>query len=322
MRCASAREKLQLYIPICGGNLTLIAAALLLISASTHAGWNFLGKRQNPSAAFMFLANTLGVLCLAPVLFFYGGGLAYFTPLVWVYIILTGLFQAGYFFALTSAYRHGDLSIAYPLARSAPVILVAIISILIGRGSQISPQSLFGMLLIAGGSFLLPMSHFTDLRIKNYLNLTSLFALLTALFTAGYSLVDDQALRILRQIPTMQLNTFAISTLYSFIEGLSCSLWLIVFITFSKEEQRRLKIFFKNSLGQSFLVGIFIILAYTLVLISMAFVKDVSYVVAFRQLSIIIGALLGVLFLKEAPAPPKFIGLLIMFTGLVLVGFG
>ena len=199
---------------------------------------------------------------------------------------------------------------------------VAIISILIGRGSQISSQGLVGMLLIAGGSFLLPMTHFTDLRLKNYLNLTSLFALLTAFCTAGYSLIDDQALRILRQAPGMPLNTFAISTLYSLLEGLSCSIWLILFILINHEERQRLKSFYRNSLGQSFLVGTFIILAYTLVLISMAFVSNVSYVVAFRQLSIIIGALLGVIFLKEASHPPKFTGLIIMFIGLVLVGTG
>jgi drug/metabolite transporter (DMT)-like permease len=262
------------------------------------------------------------VLWLVPALFFYGRGLVYFTPLIWLFIILTGLFQAGYFFALTSAYRHGDLSIAYPLARSAPVIIVAIISILIGRGSQISTQGLIGMLLIAGGSFLLPMTHFTDLRIKNYLNLTSLFALLTAFCTAGYTLIDDQALRLLRQMPGMPLNTFAISTLYSLIEALSCSLWLIVLILVNQEERQRLKFFAKNSLGQSFLVGTFIILAYTLVLISMAYVSNVSYVVAFRQLSIIIGALLGVFFLKESSDPPKFTGLVVMFVGLVLVGTG
>jgi drug/metabolite transporter (DMT)-like permease len=120
----------------------------------------------------------------------------------------------------------------------------------------------------------------------------------------------------------MPLNTFAISALYSLIEALSCSFWLILFILINQEERQSLKFFAQKSLGQSFLVGTFIILAYTLVLISMAYVNNVSYVVAFRQLSIIIGALLGVFFLKETSHPPKFTGLLIMFVGLVLVGIG
>jgi drug/metabolite transporter (DMT)-like permease len=89
--------------------LTIIAEVLLLFSAFTHAGWNLLGKRQNTSVVTMFLANTIGSLWLLPILFIYHRGLAFFTPLVWLFILLTGLFQAGYFFALTGAYRSGDL---------------------------------------------------------------------------------------------------------------------------------------------------------------------------------------------------------------------
>jgi drug/metabolite transporter (DMT)-like permease len=305
-----------------GISLTFTAAILLLLSAATHAGWNLLGKRQNPSAAFMLIANTLGLLWLVPVLFVAGRGLAFFSPLVWLFVVLTGLAQAGYFFALTGAYRSGDLSIAYPLARSAPVVMVAIASILLGRSGQISPLSLAGMFLVTAGGFLLPMQHFTDLRLKNYLNLTSLLALLTALCTTAYSLIDDQALRILRQMPGMPLDTLALSALYSLVEAVSCSLWLAFFVLLSKQERQRFHEFYMHNLGQSFLVGALIILAYTLVLIAMAYVSNVSYVIAFRQLSIIIGALLGMRVLKESAHPPKFAGLAVMFAGLVLVGIG
>jgi hypothetical protein len=40
-------------------------------------------------------------------------------------------------------------------------------------------------------------------------------------------------------------------------------------------------------------------LAYSLVLIAMSFAKNISYVVAFRQLGIPIGAILGMVILKE-----------------------
>lgn len=166
------------------------------------------------------------------------------------------------------------------------------------------------------------MTHFKDLRLRNYLNLTSLLALTTACCTAGYSLIDDQALRTLRQIPGMPLNPTSISMLYSLIEAWSCSIFLIIFILINREERQRLKSINKLTLRQSILVGTFIILAYTLVLVAMNFVSNVSYVVAFRQLSIIIGGLLGMLVLKEPRHAPKFVGLAVMFTGLLLVGTG
>ena len=54
----------------------------------------------------------------------------------------------------------------------------------------------------------------------------------------------------------------------------------------------------------------------------MGFVTNVSYVVAFRQISIPLGALVGVFALKEPRYRPKFAGVLIMFAGLILVGIG
>ncbi len=68
------------------------------------------------------------------------------------------------------------------------------------------------------------------------------------------------------------------------------------------------------------LTGIGIYVTYGLVLASMNFVSNVSYVAAFRQLSIPIGALLGMAFLKEPPYRPKIIGLAVIFAGLVLAG--
>lgn len=120
----------------------------------------------------------------------------------------------------------------------------------------------------------------------------------------------------------MPLNPTSISMLYSLIEAWSCSIFLIFFIFINREERQRLKSINNLTLRQSFLVGTFIILAYTLVLVAMNFVSNVSYVVAFRQLSIIIGGLLGMLVLKEPRHAPKFVGLAVMFTGLLLVGTG
>ena len=70
------------------------------------------------------------------------------------------------------------------------------------------------------------------------------------------------------------------------------------------------------------MTGIGIYLTYGLVLVSMNYVTNVSYVAAFRQLSIPLGALLGMALLKEPRYPPKIIGVVIVFLGLVLVSMG
>ena len=54
----------------------------------------------------------------------------------------------------------------------------------------------------------------------------------------------------------------------------------------------------------------------------MGHVTNVSYVVAFRQLSIPLGAVLGVLVLGEPGYRPKLAGVALMFGGLILVALG
>jgi len=72
----------------------------------------------------------------------------------------------------------------------------------------------------------------------------------------------------------------------------------------------------------SIIKGAGILVTYALVLISMGYVTNVSYVVAFRQLSIPIGLIFGILFLKEHSCGPKITAVVLLFAGVVLVGLG
>jgi len=48
--------------------------------------------------------------------------------------------------------------------------------------------------------------------------------------------------------------------------------------------------------------------------------SKVSYVMAFRQISVLFGAVMGILFLKEGHWKPRMIGALILTLGLLLIG--
>ena len=63
-------------------------------------------------------------------------------------------------------------------------------------------------------------------------------------------------------------------------------------------------------------------LSYPLVLISMAFAANVSYIVAFRQISVPIGVVFGVWIFKEPGYTLKSVGITIIFISLVLVATG
>lgn len=201
--------------------------------------------------------------------------------------------------------------------RSSPIIFVTIAMFLLGRGDQIRRLSIAGITLIVAGRFHLPMRHIDDIRLKNYLNKSSI----AACATAGYSIIDDQALRLLQASEGLP-GTIQTTLLYALLGGLSSVLWLGFFTLVNQRERARLRTALKEQLRVSALVGAGMYVTYPLVLISMAFVANVSYVVAFRQISLPIGVVFGVWIFKEPGYALKFIGITIIFLGLVLVASG
>ena len=302
--------------------MTLTAVALIAVSAFLHAGWNTISKRAHPTTAYFLIALVIGTCLFSPILFINYRDILLFPVQVWLFLAMTGLCEAIYFISLSAAYRSGDMSIAYPLARSSPVIIVTLAVLLLERDAQISSQCIIGVILIFGGSIVLPMRHFADFRLKNYFNFTCLFALCTALATAGYSMIDFTALRLLRETPDISLGPTGIGLSYVSIEFLIAALWLGLITVSYKRGRKDLHQVFHTDMRPVGLTGVSMLVPYSLVLIAMAYVSNVSYVVAFRQLSIPLGVIFGVMFLKEPRFISKFIGTIIIFIGLVLVATG
>jgi len=299
--------------------MTLTAVLLIAVSAVAHALWNWLGKRQNPSTAFFFSANLMGWLCLLPVLAFAAGALPAMLASAWRLILVTGFFQALYYASLSNAYRDGDLSMVYPIVRSAAVLFVTLANVALGRSGELGALAVAGIALVVAGILLLPHARFRDITLRGFRSRGVLFALLAAVGTMGYSIVDDRALRTLR--PALAPLAPTVTTLlFALFEGMATSLWLGGFLVV----QRRRPAFRlpKGQLGPALLSGIAIFLAYSLVLVAMGFARNVTYVVAFRQASIPIGVLLGLVVLHEPLHPPKIAGVLAVTAGLVLVAVG
>jgi len=302
--------------------MTLIALVLLLISAFTHAGWNFILKKEHPTVSFFLPAHVIGEVFVLPILPFYWHKIPLIPPSVWLFMVISGFFLALYMTALAGAYRTGDMSIAYPLARSLPVIIVTLGTIFLGKGHEISGLFIIGMMMVVGGCLLLPMKALGDFRSRNYLNLSCMLAVLAAMGISVYTMVDDEALRQLRQLPGMPFTPLNATLVYIVLEGISVSFWVGLFVFASSKERKSLIEVLRSYKGAATLTGIGIFLTYGLVLASMNYVTNVSYVAAFRQLSIPLGALFGIVLLKEPRYGPKVLGAALIFVGLVLVGTG
>ncbi len=164
-----------------------IAAALIVVSAFTHAGWNLLGKRRCPSPAFFLAANAAAVVCLGPLLIYFRETLPLIPGPVWMMLAAAGAFQALYFAGLGWAYASGDMSLVYPLARAMPVLIVFAVTLALGRGHEVGRIGAVGMGLVALGCLMLPMKRLRDLRPGVYLRACCLLALVAAVGTASGS---------------------------------------------------------------------------------------------------------------------------------------
>ncbi len=318
--------------------MTLAAVLLILASSFLHAGWNLLSKGTNSGPRVFLQANLTGMLLLLPLaLVFRRVALAMPRPVV-LLVLVTGLFQMIYYVALSRSYRAGEMSVAYPLLRSLPIVMVALVELIAGEASALTPAAIAGFLLIVLGCLFLPLERFRDFRVRNYLHATILLAVVAAVGTTGYSVVDSSALAVFRRAAIGTTHpTIVAPIVYSFFEAMSSALWVGAYMLVERGFGRRLAASAPgseaaprgeaaprasepkgNGARTAILMGIGIYVTYTMVLVSMGLVTNVSYVVAFRQASIPIGVALSIAFLKERPFVPKLTGVAVVTLGLVL----
>ena len=301
--------------------MTITAAILVVISAIMHASWNLFSKSQSPTIGFFQLATLGTVFWFSPVVLTTTDLIADISPILWGLLLVAGLFQAIYYCGLAGAYARGALSIAYPLARSFPLLIVAALTFTVGRGSDLSPNAILGMMLIVSGACILPMNSIRDFKISNYINTSCAFALIAAIGTAGYSFIDDIGMNLLKHIPG-QAADWRRALLYLVLECIFTALWLQVLMQFTQQSTTHFRKTWRSLIKPAFLAGLTIGATYGIILLAMTHAKNVSYIVALRQLSIPLGTIMGVLILKEKGSLPRFVGVAILFIGLVLVAVG
>jgi len=110
--------------------------------------------------------------------------------------IVSGVIEAGYFVLLSAAYRRGDLSIVYPIARgTAPLLAVAIGVGLFGE--RLGVAGSLGVVLLLGGFMLLQQPWRVLQGGGHALDPAIAFALATGVAIATYSAIDRIGSRLI-----------------------------------------------------------------------------------------------------------------------------
>jgi drug/metabolite transporter (DMT)-like permease len=283
--------------------MPVTAVILVLGAAIAHGCWNLILKMERGRSDVALGALLVGVALVAPSFLIWS--VRDVPAEGWLLIALSGVFETGYFLALSSAYAVGDLSLVYPVARGTAPIAVAPLAIL-ALGERPSPQGLAGIALVVLGIF---AGHATSLRgalTAADTRRALVLAVVTGLMTAGYSLVNKLGVALV-PVPLYAASVFAVNA----------ALMTVIL--------RRRGVVFPAARDARWLamlaIGVLMIATYVAVLAAMA-LAPVSYVVAAREISIVVGAALGAVVLRERHGALRIAGSGIIFAGLLLLALG
>lgn len=287
-----------------------VAFALIVFSALMHALWNLLVKRSHDKTVFiwwMFLLSggmfNLLLLVLpgsfpppsVPLLMLAGAGGACFV----LYHLFTG-----------RAYHSGDLSMTYPLAQTA-MLYVPLWGVWL-LGERLSSPGIAGILLILVGAYCVQLRSLAPNDVlRPFRNLAdpSVQAALAAGFIYSIGAVIDKT------------GISSYSPLY-FTYLLVMAMFLLMSVNLLRPRYRgRIAREWRQSrnlvvLSGPVMLGSFLSFRYGLQLAPM------SYAVPVRQVSLLVGVLIGVFFLGETCGRIRFLATSFILCGVLLIRLG
>jgi drug/metabolite transporter (DMT)-like permease len=271
----------------------------VLAAAAFHAGWNALLKlKLEPLTAISLISAACGIV-VAP--------LAFFVDLpemaAWPYIAMSLTIHVFYYLALAEAYRFGELSQVYPIARGTAPLITAV-GAATWLGEPLGLLGWLGVVLLAVGIMALSLRRGGP-GIAVFQGRPVAFALLTALTIAAYTLVDGTGARIGPSPAPYIVWLFL-------LDGLMMAIFGLV----------RARAAFLSGLRDSWGVvlagGALSTAAYAITLWAMT-VAPIALVAALRETSVLFAALIGIVFLREPVNGLRIIAGCVVVAGMVLL---
>jgi uncharacterized membrane protein len=177
-----------------------LVIVVVAVSALLHVAWNVRLKTAGDplrAATVGLLAASVGIVPVGigawwlagrPVLPVEGIALA----------LVSGVLEAVYFVLLSAAYRRGDLSVVYPIARGTAPLLAVVFGVVL-LGERLGVAGSVGVVALLVG-FLLLQRPWQALRGHRGLDPSIMFALATGVSIATYSAIDRVGTRLIEPL--------------------------------------------------------------------------------------------------------------------------
>jgi drug/metabolite transporter (DMT)-like permease len=265
--------------------LPLSVALPVLLAAVLHAGWNAVLKMGDDRLLTITVIIGVGGIIALPFLPF----VAFPAAASWPFLLLSAGLHLGYFCFLVKAYRVGDLSHVYPVARGVAPLIVAVGAAGLA-GETLAPLGIAGLLCASGGiaslAFLGGKGLGGDGSAAAAARKAFLFALGTGAFIAAYTLADGFGVRRAGSAAGYIAWLFLVSAI-----GLGALTALL--------RRGELPSYVARYWRPGLAGGVMCATAYGIVIWALG-ESPMAFVSALRETSVVIAALIGCLVLKES----------------------
>ncbi len=268
-----------------------------MLAALLHAVWNALVKAGRDRLVVLAIANGTGVLVSLLIVPF----VALPLPASWPFLLASIALHTGYYFFLIRAYRVGDLSHVYPLARGLSPMLVAAFAAIFANEIP-SPWGLVGVVLACAGITSLAFDGGAPWRGDRR---PIAYAAGTAVFIASYTLADGMGVR-------RAGDALAYIVWLMILDGIP----IICFTAFIR--RRQLLAAIKANWRPGSLSGVLQFGAYGLVIWAMS-LGSMAAVSALRETSVIFATFIGAVVLKERVGTLRISAAILVALGIVLM---
>ncbi|HEY6704069.1 MAG TPA: EamA family transporter [Xanthobacteraceae bacterium] len=272
--------------------------AAVLIAAACHAGWNATIKGGlDPLATTVLISIGAAIVgaALLPVVGLPAGA-------AWPWCGASVLIHLFYFAALIESYRAGDMGQVYPIARgSAPLMTAIVTTTLVGE--RLGLASWGGIILLVAGVMLLSLRGGRDLTRLDRKAVG--FALFTAVTICAYSVVDGVGAR-----HAGSANAYSVALFV----GIGPVMVIYALARRGREVIPAMRRHWRLGLaGGTLQLG-----SYGIAIWAMT-VAPIAIVAALRETSVLFGALIAIMFLKEPLRAGRVAAALMIVAGLTLI---
>ena len=289
-------------------HMSSVALSLIVLAALIHASWNLLAKRAaHAGPTFVFAYTCISAVVYLPWMawLLFNGALTWNVP-VFVCIGLSGALHLAYSLFLQRGYQVADLSVVYPIARGTGPMLSTIGAFLL-LNEQPSTDGIAGLIANVAGIILIStqgnFQRFAQPTARRGLR----WGLVTGSAISAYTVVDAYGVKALGIHPVV-------------LDWCANVVRVIMLLPWVLSNRKQVRVRMKGYWGLAVAVGVLSPLSYILVLTALGMGAPLSLAAPAREMSMMVGALFGMIILKEQVGPARLFGCAILIAGVVLLG--